>query len=416
MGSTKWEVETNPTSSDYRFIAHIIQGLSNRIENTWVLDRLFSLGVNIQYLAISGSHPTFIMSSTQRDRGELPHSDEKICLIGLGAIGISFLALHLTYSSARVSVYDPRPDLEEHISSILPLYLSQGTTGLSVAELSAQGRLRICGTLDEALASATIVQEQGPENEGFKRNTWRSVVPKVGRTCRLWSSTSGISATRQLTGLEDGDGEGEATLDSDLITSARERLLIVHPFNPPHIMPLLELVPSPSTSLAEVSFAKGYFVSLCSGHRPIVIHKETKGFVANRLTFILFREACHLVNEGVVSVAELDEIMRASLGPRWAVKGVFEMYGFGGGNRGMKGFLDTIGGSIGEVWDDAGNLRFSGAGDEGWKERVVMQTDQAYGLPTAQGIRRRDEGLRAVVKCQMEIDAAAAEGEERGEQ
>jgi 3-hydroxyacyl-CoA dehydrogenase len=333
---------------------------------------------------------------------ELPYSTEHVCLIGLGAIGISFLALHLTYTAAQTSVYDPRPDLEEHISSILPLYLP---ATVSVDELRGNGRLRICASLDDALAGATIVQEQGPENEAFKRETWKNVVSKVGRECRLWSSTSGISASRQLGGLDEDKGEDDrgAKWEQGLVTSARERLLIVHPFNPPHIMPLLELVPSPYTRAPEVEFAKQYFQDLGSGHRPIVIHKETKGFVANRLSFILFREACHLVNEGVVSVSELDEVMRASLGPRWAVKGVFEMYGFGGGNKGMQGFLNGIGSSIGELWDDAGDLDFK---DETWKEKVVHQTNEAYGLPTPEGIRLRDKGLRAVVKCQEEMGAA----------
>ncbi|KAK5059950.1 hypothetical protein LTR84_009833 [Exophiala bonariae] len=329
----------------------------------------------------------------------LPSRCEKICLIGLGAIGISFLALHLTFSGAQISVYDPRADLDEHIAAILPLYLP---ATLSVDELRSQGRLRICASLDDALLGATIVQEQGPEKEVFKRDTWRAVVTKVARSCRLWSSTSGISASRQLEGFDDA-AAGDGDEDGDLAASARQRLLIVHPFNPPHIMPLLELVPSPSTLPEEVEFAKQYFLALASGHRPIVIHKETKGFVANRLSFILFREACHLVNEGVVSVDELDEVMRASLGPRWAVKGVFEMYGFGGGSKGMRGFLDGIGSSIGELWDDAGDLDFK---DEGWKDKVVKQTDEAYGLPTAQGIRARDAGLRAVVQCQERMDGA----------
>lgn len=98
--------------------------------------------------------------------------------------------------------------------------------------------------------------------------------------------------------------------------------------------------------------------------------------------------------------------MRASVGPRWAVKGVFEMYGFGGGTRGIRGFLDSIGGSIGELWDDAGQLHF---GDDSWKDRVVEQTDRAYGLPTTEAIRVRDAGLKAVVRCQEEMETGKVE-------
>ena len=142
------------------------------------------------------------------------------------------LALHLTYTAAQTSLYDPRPDLGEHISSILPLYLP---ATVSVDELRGKGRLRICASLDEALAGATIVQEQDPENEAFKRETWKNVVAKVGRECRLWSSTSGISASRQLGGLDEDKSEDDrgTKWEPGLVTSARERLRIVHPFNPP---------------------------------------------------------------------------------------------------------------------------------------------------------------------------------------
>ncbi|EXJ92285.1 hypothetical protein A1O3_00835 [Capronia epimyces CBS 606.96] len=343
----------------------------------------------------------------------LPHADEHITLIGLGAIGVSFLALHLTYSSATVSVYDPRPDLEEHIQAVLPLYLP---SSVDVASLISVGRLNLCASLEEACLAATIVQEQGPENVGFKQKTWSEVIRYVAPTCHLWSSTSGIPASKQLEHLSTTDDkhlEYPPTTDDIQASSARQRLLIVHPFNPPHIMPLLELVPSPHTTPAEVSFAKSYFTALRSGHRPITIHRESAGFVANRLSFILFREACHLVNEGVASAEEIDEVVRASLGPRWAMAGPFKMYGFGGGNKGLRGFLDNIGESIGEVWRDAGTITMD---DDAWKDKVVEQTTQAYGLPSAEDIRVRDGGLRAVVKAQEEQERVARHGGGQGGQ
>jgi 3-hydroxyacyl-CoA dehydrogenase len=336
------------------------------------------------------------MSSQPQDGG-LPHSGERVALIGLGAIGISFLALHLSYSSAVVSVYDPRPDLQEHLESVLPLYLPEGAP--SVAGLISSNRLKLCSSLESAVRTATVVQEQGPENRAFKQKTWSEVVKHVSPTTHLWSSTSGIPASQQLADLEGESAE-----------SARERLLIVHPFNPPHIMPLLELVPSSQTSPAETDFAKHYFTLLRSGHRPIVVHKETAGFVANRLSFILFREACNLVDQGVASVEEVDEIVRASLGPRWAVAGPFKMYGFGGGDKGMRGFLHNIGEAIDGVWKD-GSRQVAMTDEPGlWKEKIIAQTDRAYGLPTAQQIRARDRGLRAVVKAQEEQEEQEKQG------
>jgi 3-hydroxyacyl-CoA dehydrogenase len=179
-------------------------------------------------------------------------------------------------------------------------------------------------------------------------------------------------------------------------------------------MPLLELVPSPSTTPAELTFAQSYFSALSSGHRPIPIHKESAGFVANRLSFILFREACHLVNQGVASVEEIDEIVRASLGPRWAVGGPFRMYGFGGGKRGMEGFLDNIGEAIDGVWKDAGTITMDrDVNDpEAWQRKVIDQTDQAYGVLGPEEIRQRDKGLRAVVKVQEELTRKPGERQE----
>ncbi|KAL2436944.1 hypothetical protein ABEF95_015563 [Exophiala dermatitidis] len=344
-----------------------------------------------------------------------PHANEHIALIGLGAIGVSFLALHLTYSFATVSVYDPRPDLEDHIRTVLPLYLHDdhfddgGDEADLVSRLLRSQRLNLCTSLEAACRDATIVQEQGPENLQFKQKTWAEVVRYVSSTCHLWSSTSGIPASKQLERLERSESnEGSNTTDESIefertAAGARQRLLVVHPFNPPHIMPLLELVPSPSTSPEEVTFAKSYFTALNSGHRPITIHKESAGFVANRLSFILFREACHLFNQGVASPEEIDEIVRASLGPRWAVAGPFKMYNFGGGNKGMKGFLENIGESIGEVWNDAGLLSMHGGDSEEWKEKVVQETTRAYGLPKAHDVRERDRGLKAVVGVQEDL-------------
>jgi len=354
----------------------------------------------------STTNPTTSTSTS----GHLPHSNEHICLIGLGAIGISFLALHLTYTSAQISVYDPRPDLEDHIQSVLPLYLpeppssessSSSSSSLSIAELLSSKRLVIHSSLPAAVQAATIIQEQGPENLSFKQSTWSQIISHASPAAHLWSSTSGIPASQQL-----------AHLPAD--HPARERLLVVHPFNPPHIMPLLELVPSPSTTPAELTFAQSYFSALSSGHRPIPIHKESAGFVANRLSFILFREACHLVNQGVASVEEIDEIVRASLGPRWAVGGPFRMYGFGGGKRGMEGFLGNIGEAIDGVWNDAGTITMDqdATNPEAWQRKVIDQTDQAYGVLGPEEIRQRDKGLRAVVKVQEELTRKPGEHQE----
>ena len=96
--------------------------------------------------------------------------------------------------------------------------------------------------------------------------------------------------------------------------------------------------------------------------------------------------------------------MKASLGPRWAVGGVFEMYDFGGGQRGMAGFLANIGEALDAVWRDSDRRGRISMGDDEWKEVVTQQTLQAYGVPTAEDVRRRDQGLRAVVAVQERME------------
>ena len=321
---------------------------------------------------------------------------EHVALIGLGSIGISFAALYLRYTNGIVGVFDTRPDLEHHISSVLPGYINcPDDPSLSISQLRDTGRLRIFSSLEEVCQGATIVQEQGPENLEFKKSTWQGVEKLVSPSTHLWSSTSGIAASLQSQAMVD-----------------KTRLLVVHPFNPPHIMPLIEIVPSPDTNPEEVAFAKAFFKSMPSGHRPVVIHKEIPGFVANRLAFSILREACSLVDQDVVSAQDIDTIMEASLGPRWAVQGPFKSYNMGGGTAGLQWFLSNLSGTIQNVWDTSAPVDFDASGlapadgsrPEGWEEKVIRQTTEAYGLPDPAQFAVRDEALRKVLDTQKGKD------------
>lgn len=153
-------------------------------------------------------------------------------------------------------------------------------------------------------------------------------------------------------------------------------------------MPLLEIVPSPSTNAEVVRRTVDYWEKL--GRKPIVLKKETIGFVANRLAFGVLREAIHLVKEGVVTVAELDAIVEASMGPRWAVAGPFKSYAAGGGEGGFEAFMEKIGASVQACWGDAGR---ENVGD-GWEGEVFKQTREAYGEEDLGGL---SEGYQRVL-------------------
>lgn len=273
----------------------------------------------------------------------------RIAIVGAGTIGLSFVKLHLAYSPKPVSitVFDTRPDLEDYASSSLQ--------GIEYKDPSYT--VKTVKSLADAVSDADIVQEQGPENLAFKANIWPQIEEHAPAKALFWSSTSGIPASAQSRHMKDPS-----------------RLVVVHPYNPPHVMPLLEVVPSPSTSQDVIERTLQYWKSL--GRAPVVIKQECTGFVANRLAFVLLREAIHLVKEGIVTVEELDKIVETSMGPRWAVAGPFKSYHAGGGKGGLEAFFANIGGTVQQCWDDSGKVNFG----NGWEEDVFRQTKDAYGV------------------------------------
>ena len=276
---------------------------------------------------VNGSHFRVVTAQQQRYGSGTSGSKQKIAVLGSGTIGLSFAALHLTKNpTCTVTLFDTRPDLYDYVCQRLPGYI------LDECSESYQDRLSLAPTLQKAVEYADIVQENGPENLAFKKSLWPEVEKHARSDALLWTSTSGIPASQQSQDMRD-----------------KSRLMVVHPYNPPHIMPLLEVVPSPTTTQSNINKTLKYWRSL--GRTPVVIKKECTGFVANRLAFALFREACSLVAQDVVSVKDLDAIVTASMGPRWSIAGPFKSYHAGGGEGGLHSFMEKIGGTVQECWD-----------------------------------------------------------------
>jgi 3-hydroxyacyl-CoA dehydrogenase len=274
---------------------------------------------------------------------------KRITIIGAGTIGLSLVKLHLACSNEPVdiTIYDTRPDLDAYVFSSL----NHSEHG------NPESKFHVSSSLSNAVSRADIVQEQGPEKLAFKAKIWPEIEQHAPKTALFWSSTSGIPASAQSKDMKDNS-----------------RLLVVHPYNPPNIMPLLEVVPSPTTSQEVVDRTLAYWKAL--GRAPVVIKQECIGFVSNRLAFALLREAIHLVKEGIVTVEEADRIVETSMGPRWAVAGPFKSYHAGGGQGGLEAFFGNIGQTVQECWDDAGKVNVG----EGWEEDVFRQTKEVYGV------------------------------------
>ena len=291
----------------------------------------------------------------------------KIAIVGAGTIGLSFVKLYLTSSPdpVAITIFDTRPDLEEYVSSSIQ----------QIQQKHSSSTVKTTKSLPGAVSDASIVQEQGPENLAFKAKIWSQIEGHASATALFWSSTSGIPASAQAKDMKDPS-----------------RLLVVHPYNPPHVMPLLEVVPSSSTSQEVIDRTLEYWNSL--GRAPVVIKQECTGFVANRLAFVLLREAIHLVKEGVVTVEEVDKIVETSMGPRWAVAGPFKSYHAGGGKGGLEAFFANIGGTVQQCWDDAGKVNVG----DGWEEDVFRQTKDAYGVVDTAARDRITKSVLDIVK------------------
>ncbi|KAG8624058.1 hypothetical protein KVT40_009034 [Elsinoe batatas] len=320
------------------------------------------------------------------DPNVLPNDhNDRIAIIGCGTIGASFVVMHLLNNpDVTVIVYDTRSDIRDYlkgqIKESLKILGLQGHTKL-------RKRVRYAESIKEAVCRVDIVQEQGPEDQEYKIKTWAKIEKYAHPATLLWTSTSGIPASVQAQNMKD-----------------KSRLVVCHPFNPPLLMPLIEVVPAPGAPKRIIKSTMKYW-RIAKKH-PILIQKEVPGFVANRLAFALLREAVSLVEDGVISVKDLDELVETSMGPRWAVAGPFRSYNAGGGAGGMEAFLKNIGGTIKDSWK-YGDEKAVRPEDEGWEESIAEKCREAFDGEDYEPRKRR---LRRVLEV-----AGDDEEEQEGE-
>lgn len=256
-----------------------------------------------------------------------------IGVVGTGVIGASWAACFLS-RGYRVTASDPAPGAEER----LRLYVDKAWPALTELGLSPgadPGRLRFVPMLEEAVAEVDFVQENGPEQEAVKRETFARLDAATPPDVVLASSTSGLQPS---------------TFQADCRHPGR--VLVGHPFNPPHLIPLVEVVGGKATSPEAIDVAMKFYEGL--GKKPIHIRMELVGHVANRLQNALYREAFHLVRIGAVTVAEVDAAIAHGPGLRWAVMGPCLLQHLGGGAGGIRHALTHLGAFKEAVWADLG--------------------------------------------------------------
>jgi ketoreductase RED1 len=313
-------------------------------------------------------------------------SRRSVAVIGAGTIGLSWATVFAAHG-LDVRVQDPRPDIGRDLDAAVRHHVrAQPSEAHDPQELLA--RITVAQDVESAVTGVDVVQENAPERLPLKQELFGRIEQAAPEQALILSSTS-------------------ALMPSDLAREMRTpgRLLVGHPFNPPDVLPLVEVVPGERTEPWAVEAAVDFYRDM--GKKPVVLHREINGFVANRLQSTLFRECVWLVSQGVVSAAELDEIVTESIGIRWATAGPFESFHLGGGPGGMRHFLEHLGPGMARRWkiveqpelDEATveliseqvETRFAGRG----YEQLTEARDRAQlAVLAARDAARQEEGPR----------------------
>ncbi|MGI9421066.1 MAG: 3-hydroxyacyl-CoA dehydrogenase NAD-binding domain-containing protein [Geminicoccaceae bacterium] len=262
-----------------------------------------------------------------------PNKVERVAVIGAGTIGASWATQFLAKGLA-VTVYDPGPDSETRIRTFIDKAWPT-LERLGLDEAADPSKVRFVDDLPAAVDGAAFVQESGPENLEAKRELYTRLEPKLPLDTVVSSSTSGFMPSE----LREG-------------RVRPERYVVGHPFNPPHLIPLVEVVGGQGADPAVVDWTVDFYTWL--GKKAIRIEREMPGHVANRMQVALYREAIHLVLEGVATPADVDAAIAYGPGLRWALMGPHALHELAGGKGGMRHQLEHIGPGIETWWNDLG--------------------------------------------------------------
>lgn len=297
-----------------------------------------------------------------------------VAVIGAGTIGRSFAWL-FARAGYSVQVFDPRGDLAELVTELQADVSADAAAHNMLA--SELGTLSLAESVEAAVAEVSFVQESGPEDPQTKPKLFAQIAAAAPADAVFATSSSTIPAS---------------LIARHLPAQAAARVIVGHPFNPPHLMPLVEVVPAPATSPDTVERALEFYRSC--GREPVALNREVRGFVGNRLQNALMKEAISLVQNGVVTAEELDTVMKNSLGLRWSAVGQFEGMHFGGGEAGIRGFMEHIGPAFAAIEDLPVDV------DPAGMEEVFGQVEEAYGpQPTPQAAAVRDRIQKAVLEA-----------------
>jgi len=303
-----------------------------------------------------------------------------IAILGCGLIGESWAGL-MTAHGHDVVLWDPARDalagIEQRVSA-----LRNEVRSASGDAFPDEGHVRIAATLEEAVYDAGWIQENAPEKLTLKHNLYRQI-EAANAQAPIASSTSSITWS-----------------DLSSALSNPSRLLTAHPFNPPHLMPLVEIY-TPDAGLRARAVA--FYTSL--GREAVTLNKDAVGHIANRLASALWREAVYLVAEGIADVETVDRALVHGPGLRWSVIGAHMAYHLGGGPGGIEAYLRHLGPSQQRRWESLGAPSLT---PEVCKLLIEGIEAEAGGRSLPELAAARDRALIAALAARREGKADAA--------
>ena len=310
-----------------------------------------------------------------------PEQLRSVAVIGTGSVGASWTSLFLA-KGLTVWAYDPAPDAPARARAFIDnAWPALQALGLTREATAPHALLQFTDRAADAARQADLVQENVFEKLALKAAVLEEIGQAAGPDRIIISSTGGIPPSQLQAHCPHP-----------------ERLVVVHPFNPSHLMPLVEVVGGQHTAPAVVDWALAFCRWM--GKKPIELHVEAAGHMTNRLQFALVREAMACLLEGVASAQDIDAAVRYGLAPRWSLMGGLMTLHLAGGPGGMQGILDHAGAAIEQWWTPQVAPHLS---DPQVKARLVQASAElAAGEPIAQWVQWRDQHLIEVLNLQAQ--------------
>jgi carnitine 3-dehydrogenase len=304
-----------------------------------------------------------------------PDQVRTVACIGAGVIGGGWVAYFLA-RGFDVRAWDPAPDAESRLRGLVDAAWP-ALVELGLAPGASRDNLTVTSDLATAVADADLVQESAPEQLALKRELLAAIDAAAAPHVVIASSTSGYGMT-------------EMAVDA----ASPHRLVVAHPFNPPYLIPLVEVVGGEKTDPEVVSWTADFFRHI--GKSVITLAREVPGFVANRLQEALWREALHMVANGEATVEEIDASITEGPGLRWAFHGPMLTFHLAGGPGGMAHMLDHFGPSLLEPWTRLAAPELTPE----LRDRVVGGCEEEAGSRTiADLVRERDRALVDILRA-----------------